>query len=226
MRTASCNKGLGGYKKDDPKLKGNTYALIAGISKYQANESYKNLQYADADAKEFYRYLVSEKGGKLTGRNVDTLFNENACFMEFWRKFNRIKEKLQKNDVFYIYFSGHGDAYRADEAYLLAYDAPAGNDRNNYSIGVGLIDTAAQYNKEPPLAETYYRKSLEKDPKNAAAYYQLATLYAATNPGDAVKNLLLAIEYGGYTKADIEADILFAALKEEKDFKEILQKLK
>ena len=60
--------------------------------------------------------------------------------MEFWRKFNRIKEKLKKNDLFYIYFSGHGDAYRADEAYLLAYDAPAGNDRNNYSTGIGLID--------------------------------------------------------------------------------------
>lgn len=135
-----ATKGNVVLKKDDPKTKGNTYALITGISKYQANDSYQNLQYADADAKEFYRYLISDKGGKLTATNVDTLFNESASFMEFWRKFNRIKEKLQKNDVFYIYFSGHGDAYRADEAYLLAYDAPAGNDRNNYSTGVGLID--------------------------------------------------------------------------------------
>jgi tetratricopeptide (TPR) repeat protein len=135
-----ATKGNVVIKKEDPKSKGNTYALITGISRYQANDSYQNLQYADADAMEFYRYLVSGKGGKLSSANVDTLFNENASFMEFWRKFNRIKEKLQKNDVFYIYFSGHGDAYRADEAYLLAYDAPAGNDRNNYSTGVGLID--------------------------------------------------------------------------------------
>lgn len=135
-----ATKGNVVIKKEDAKAKGNTYALITGISKYQANDSYQNLQYADADAREFYRYLVSDKGGKLPVGNVDTLFNENASFMEFWRKFNRIKEKLQKNDVFYIYFSGHGDAYRADEAYLLAYDAPAGNDRNNYSTGVGLID--------------------------------------------------------------------------------------
>lgn len=119
---------------------GNTYGLITGISKYQANDSYQNLQYADADAKEFYRYITSPTGAKVNPANVDTLFNENASFMEFWRKFNRIKEKLKKNDLFYIYFSGHGDAYRADEAYLLAYDAPAGNDRNNYSTGIGLID--------------------------------------------------------------------------------------
>lgn len=135
-----ATKGNVLIKKEDPKSIGNTYALITGISRYQANDSYQNLQYADADAMEFYRYLVSAKGGKLSATNVDTLFNENASFMEFWRKFNRIKEKLQKNDIFYIYFSGHGDAYRADEAYLLAYDAPAGNDRNNYSTGVGLID--------------------------------------------------------------------------------------
>lgn len=135
-----ATKGNVVIKKEDPKSKGNTYALITGISKYEANDSYQNLQYADADAKEFYRYLVSDKGGKLSTANVDTLFNENASYMEFWLKFNRIKQKLQKNDVFYIYFSGHGDAYRADEAYLLAYDAPKGNDRNNYSTGVGLID--------------------------------------------------------------------------------------
>ena len=126
--------------KTEAKASGNTYALITGISKYQANDSYQNLQYADADAKEFYRFMISPAGAKLKPENVDTLFNESASFMEFWRKFNRIKEKLKKNDLFYIYFSGHGDAYRADEAYLLAYDAPAGNDRNNYSTGVGLID--------------------------------------------------------------------------------------
>ncbi len=135
-----ATKGNIVLQKKEAGATGNTYALIAGISKYQANDSYQNLQYADADAREFYRYIISPTGAKVSSANVDTLFNENANFMEFWRKFNRIKEKLQKNDVFYIYFSGHGDAYRADEAYLLAYDAPAGNDRNNYSTGVGLID--------------------------------------------------------------------------------------
>lgn len=127
-------------KKADPKTTGKTYALITGISKYQASDSYQNLQYADADAQEFYRYLVSDKGGKIDTQNVERLYNENAVFTEFWHRFNIIKEKLKKNDIFYIYFSGHGDAYRADEAYLLAYDAPAGNDRNNYSTGMGLID--------------------------------------------------------------------------------------
>ena len=136
----SNTKGLKGQSKDSVKIIGKTYALITGISRYQANDTYQNLQYADADAKEFYRYLISNPENKTDPANIDTLFNQQASFMEFWRKFNRIKERLQKNDIFYIYFSGHGDAYRADEAYLLAYDAPAGNDRNNYSTGVGLID--------------------------------------------------------------------------------------
>jgi tetratricopeptide (TPR) repeat protein len=127
-------------QKETTSKTGTTYALITGISTYQANDSYQNLQYADVDARAFYDFIVSPIGAKVKPENVDTLFNENARFMEFWRKFNRIKEKLQKDDVFYIYFSGHGDAYMAEEAYLLAYDAPAGNDRNNYSTGVGLID--------------------------------------------------------------------------------------
>ncbi len=126
--------------KEGAVVTGKTFALVTGISRYQANDSYQNLQYADTDAKEFYNYLVSPSGAKVPATQIDTCFNENASFMEFWRKFNSIKGKLTKNDIFYIYFSGHGDAYRADEAYLLAYDAPAGNDRNNYSTGVGLID--------------------------------------------------------------------------------------
>lgn len=122
------------------RLSGNAYALVTGISRYEDINTYRSLRYADEDAREFYRYLVDQDGGRLPVANVDTLMNEKAGFMEFWKKFNRLKDKLQKDDIFYIYFSGHGDAYRADEAYLLAYDAPPGNDRNNYSTGIGLID--------------------------------------------------------------------------------------
>ena len=134
-------RGLG--RKDNAtaaQVKGKTYGLVTGISQYEDNTTYQNLKYADIDAREFYKFLVSPTGAKADPQHVDTLFNRQANFMEFWKKFHRIKEKLQPNDIFYIYFSGHGDAYRADEAYLLAYDAPAGNDRNNYSTGMGLID--------------------------------------------------------------------------------------
>ena len=141
MAQADTTKGF--KKKDSPsaaQAAGKIYGLVTGISQYEDNTTYQNLKYADIDAREFYRFLVSKKGGQAEPLNVDTLFNQQANFMEFWKKFHRIKEKLAPNDVFYIYFSGHGDAYRADEAYLLAYDAPAGNDRNNYSTGMGLID--------------------------------------------------------------------------------------
>lgn len=140
---AQVDTARGFIKKDKQtgnQPPGKIYGLVTGISQYQDNTTYQNLKYADIDAREFFKFLVSKKGGMADPTNVDTLFNEQANFMEFWKKFHRIKEKLSPNDVFYIYFSGHGDAYRADEAYLLAYDAPAGNDRNNYSTGMGLID--------------------------------------------------------------------------------------
>jgi tetratricopeptide (TPR) repeat protein len=144
LRSDAQEEGAKGLVKKDDKAAsqaaGKIYGLVTGISQYEDNTTYQNLKYADIDAREFYRFLVSKKGGKAEVTNVDTLFNQQANFMEFWKKFHRIKEKLQPNDIFYIYFSGHGDAYRADEAYLLAYDAPAGNDRNNYSTGMGLID--------------------------------------------------------------------------------------
>ncbi|MEX1202702.1 MAG: hypothetical protein WEA59_05640 [Ferruginibacter sp.] len=52
-------------EKNKTTKTGTTYALITGISKYQANDSYQNLQYADVDAKAFYNYLVSPTGAKV-----------------------------------------------------------------------------------------------------------------------------------------------------------------
>lgn len=133
-------KGNVVLKKDAAQPVGISYALIVGVSKYGASDSYKNLEYADADAKIFYQYLVSPGGGRLAKENVVLLCNEKATNAGFWNAFAPIKEKLKKGDVFYVYFSGHGDAYQANEAYLLAYDAPPGKDKNNYSTGNGLID--------------------------------------------------------------------------------------
>lgn len=124
-------------------VKGKTYALICGISKYQSPTTYKTLNYADDDAREFYKFLVSPAGGKIDPANIDTLINENATMGEFWNKFNGIKERALPGDLVYIYFSGHGDAYRADLAFLLAYDAPAGKgnkEKNHYLTGMGLIN--------------------------------------------------------------------------------------
>jgi len=122
---------------------GNTYALIVGVSKYQFPETYKTLDYADDDGRSFYNYLTSNAGGNINKDNIDTLFNENATHGAILEKMLSIKERLQPNDIFYFYFSGHGDAYNAEKAFLLAYDSPSSKgkkEKNHYLTLSGAID--------------------------------------------------------------------------------------
>jgi tetratricopeptide (TPR) repeat protein len=126
-------------KPTGPKV----YALIVGVADYQYPEMYKPLDYADDDGREFYKYLLKSNSGSVKPENVDTLFNENATSTAILMKLVEIKEKLKEGDLFYFYFSGHGDAYDAELAYLLAYDAPpgrGGKEKNHYLIGSGVVE--------------------------------------------------------------------------------------
>lgn len=121
----------------------NVYALIVGVSDYQFPEMYKPLEYADDDGREFYHFLVKSKYGNVKAENIDTLFNERATSHAVMTKLIEYKEKLKQGDLFYFYFSGHGDAYDADLAFLLAYDAPpgrGGKEKNHYLIGSGVLE--------------------------------------------------------------------------------------
>jgi tetratricopeptide (TPR) repeat protein len=135
----------GGKTHSSPKAvkEGKTYALIVGISEYQHKETYQSLRYADDDARAFYNFLKSPDGGSVPDTQIDTLFNEAATQVAFVSSLKTISEQLDTNDIFYIYFSGHGDALRYDRAFLLAYDAPSAKgakEKNHYWFGFGLID--------------------------------------------------------------------------------------
>lgn len=113
--------------------KANTYALIIGISRYQ---NFTPLKYADRDAQAFYSYLTSGSGEKMDSSNIRLLLNENARAGDIWRDLGWLSRKaIHKGDRVFIYFSGHGDAANAEEAYLLAYDAPNEGDPNLYNAG-------------------------------------------------------------------------------------------
>lgn len=123
--------------------KGNTYALIVGISKYQFPDTYVPLQFADKDARIFYTYLTSDAGGKIKDEFIDTLFNEHATYGEVMRSLLSIKERMNEGDLLYFYFSGHGDAYNASLTFLLPFDAPAGkgkSDKNHYLTGSTVLN--------------------------------------------------------------------------------------
>ena len=115
------------------KVPTRTYALVIGISKY---ESFRSLNYADKDATVFYDYLRSDAGGKIDSTDIFFRTNEKAKAGDIWQGMSWLERRADTvGETAIIYFSGHGDAANAAEAYLLAYDAPNEGDPNMYNMG-------------------------------------------------------------------------------------------
>ena len=113
--------------------KGKTYALIFGISKYQ---NFRSLNYADRDAIAFHSYLSSKTGGSIDSADIFIRLNERAKAGDIWTGISWLEKRADTvGETAYIYFSGHGDAANAEEAYLLAHDAPNEGDPNLYNMG-------------------------------------------------------------------------------------------
>jgi tetratricopeptide (TPR) repeat protein len=86
---------------------------------------------------------------------------------------------------------------------------------------------AAEMAGDTIVAETYYRKSLQKDPLYAFAHYQLAILYTSQNKKEAaITELGNALKLGNYSKTDIEADAYFAPLRNEPGYIAMIKKMK
>ena len=122
----------------------NTYAVVVGISQYQ-NPFIPRLTYADKDATLFAEWLQSKAGGSVPGYRINLFTNENATIANVYAALDRLKSQARENDLVYIYFSGHGDIETRDtisKGYLLAWNSPATNYRNN-AISVADINENA-----------------------------------------------------------------------------------
>lgn len=108
-----------------------TFAIVAGVSAY---EYIQPLRYADADAKEFFRFLTTKTGAGIPAENVKLLLNKDASRSSL---LNNVYAFLAKNKDkakrIIIYFSGHGDADAFGEQYLLAAGCNPAGDVNNYA---------------------------------------------------------------------------------------------
>ena len=122
----------------------NTYAIVIGISGYQ-DAAIPRLSYADKDATLFAGWLQSNAGGSVPQYNIKLFTNEGATISAIYTALDWVKEKATTGDIIYIYFSGHGDVETKDnnsQGYLLAWNSPPNNYRNNALSVTDLNNTA------------------------------------------------------------------------------------
>ena len=85
-----------------------TYAVIVGINDY----TYANpLRYCISDAKAFYNFLISDKGGSVPAENIYLLLDAKATSGNVIDKAKQLFAKAGKKDRVIFYFSGHGSRY-------------------------------------------------------------------------------------------------------------------
>lgn len=86
-----------------PVVSGQQYAIVVGVSKYKY---LPQLQYADADARNFCNFLINNV--HLPAEHVYPFINDSANLDILW-KLGDLKKVVKPGDRIYIYFSGHGD---------------------------------------------------------------------------------------------------------------------
>ena len=105
---------------------GKTYALLVGVSKYGKLPKDLWLQYPDADASAFARFLASPRGGAVPAAQMHVLTNEQATTGALRAEFRDFLQTPGKEDTVFILIAGHGTV-DASGAYVLTYDSDPGN---------------------------------------------------------------------------------------------------
>jgi len=85
----------------------NSFALIAGVATYK-NPKINQLKYTTNDARSFYNYIISPRGGAFPKQNVFYYENEQATRSNIVNALNHIKAKAGEDDLVILYLSSHG----------------------------------------------------------------------------------------------------------------------
>jgi len=105
--------------------KRNRYALIIGNANYSGNGSdVADLRYTINDARVFKKYAVNVLG--IPDDNQHIYYVENANYATFLRNLTSFKTLINgsnSNDIFYVYYSGHGAQNQDSIPYILPVDA-------------------------------------------------------------------------------------------------------
>lgn len=107
------------------EFKGQRWAVVVGVSQYEhSHKGIPNLRYADADARAFYEFLKSPKGGGFPDDHILFLENEKATLAELKHALFDFLGQAIREDLVVVYFAGHGapDPLNAQNLFLLTHD--------------------------------------------------------------------------------------------------------
>jgi uncharacterized caspase-like protein len=121
------------------------WAVIIGVSKYE-DESL-DLRYADRDAEEFNKLLLSAIGGNFKADHIKKLTNHEATTANVTKALRSFLKKPGRNDLVIIYFACHGtpDFDCPKNIYLLTHDTDP-NDISGTAIPMREIDLSLREN--------------------------------------------------------------------------------
>ena len=115
------------------------HVLTIGVGDYGAKADHLDLDFADDDAEDLARVVVSSQDGLYAEVRPQMLLNADATRRGILRAFATLREDMAKgngNDVALVQFSGHG-AMIDDKFYLLPHEVDA-------TDAVSIRDTALE----------------------------------------------------------------------------------
>lgn len=109
-----------------PPASEKAWAVVVGISRYQELPKEAWLDYADADAEAFSKFISSAQGLNFLPGHVFTLTNEQATEHNIIDAIStQLAKKVKPGDSVYIFLAMHGfvEPEEPHDAYLIAYDS-------------------------------------------------------------------------------------------------------
>lgn len=97
----------------------NAYAIVIGVEDYPETDS--DLNYCRDDAESIYTFLTSECN--YNSENIILLLDTNATNSNINNAFSHIYWRINPEDVFFFFFSGHGGDHIDWGEYLCPYDS-------------------------------------------------------------------------------------------------------
>jgi len=135
----------------------NTYAVIVAVADYKNFGTYDgDLNYTVNDARLFYDFLRSKKGGSVPAENIVYLTDSKASKANILAKGKALFSKAKENDRVIFFFSGHGS-----KGCFIPYDATEYGGNYLYFSEVKSIFKSSPSNTKLLFADACFSGSMK-----------------------------------------------------------------